>query len=62
MYEYNRISYEAHEHAGRREREAAAHRIARSARRAREASLRRRLYGALTGLLAHRGRRLARQS
>lgn len=61
MYEHNRISYEARERVGRREREAASERIARSARGDREASLRRHLHGALAHLLAQRGRLAARQ-
>ncbi len=62
MYEYDRISYEAREHAERRAREAAAERNAPSAREDREASLRRQLHGALAPLLAERGRGPARES
>jgi hypothetical protein len=49
MHEYNRISYEAHDRARRREREAAAERIARHAR----ASRRRRRLSILGTALRH---------
>jgi hypothetical protein len=57
MHQYNRITYETHDRARRREREAAAERIARHARASRRRR-RVRILGAALGLRPHQQRNL----